>query len=48
MSSKYNDISSVMQVIGCVYLKPELLDNTDKYIITDDDFDNEFHKILTL
>lgn len=45
MSSKYNDISSVMQVIGCVYLKPELLDNTDKYIITDDDFDNEFHKI---
>ena len=46
MSSKYNDISSVMQVIGCVYLKPELLDNTDKYNITDEDFVSDFHKIV--
>ena len=45
MASKYNDISSVMQVIGCVYLNPTLLDNTDKYIISENDFESDFHKI---
>lgn len=46
MASKYNDVTAAMQVIGCVYNNPQILENTDKYIITDDDFDNEFHKIV--
>lgn len=46
MASKYNDIAAVIQVIGCVYNYPELLENTDQYIIVDDDFDNEFHRVV--
>ena len=34
-----------MQVIGCVYNDPLLLDASDKYNITPDDFADEFHKI---
>ena len=44
--SKYNDVTAVMQVIGCVYNNPTLLDYTDKYIITDEDFANEFHRTV--
>ena len=44
--SRYVDITSIMQVIGCVYKKPQLLDLTDKYNITEFDFTEEFHKIL--
>ena len=44
--SRYVDITSIMQVIGCVYKKPQLLDLTDKYNITEFDFVEEFHKIL--
>lgn len=46
MSSKYIDITSIMQVIGCVFISPQLLDNTDKYIVTEDDFPDSFHKIV--
>ena len=46
MPSKYVDISSVIQVIGCVFKSPQLLDYTDKYIIVDDDFTEDFHKII--
>lgn len=46
MGSKYVDISAVMQVIGCVFNSPQLLDNSDKYSIVEDDFPNEFHKIV--
>lgn len=45
MSSKYVDVTSIMQVIGCVYNNPSLLDITDKYVITEQDFANDFHKI---
>ena len=45
MGSKYVDITSIMQVVGCVYNNPKLLDITDKYSITEDDFADEFHKI---
>lgn len=34
-----------MQVIGNVYNNPQLLDLTDKYSLTDDDFPDQFHKI---
>lgn len=46
MASKYNDIAAVIQVIGCVYNYPELLENTDQYTIVDDDFENEFHRVI--
>ena len=44
-ASKYVDITSIMQVIGCVYNNPTLLDFTDRYTITEEDFQEEFHKI---
>ena len=46
MTSKYIDTSSIVQVIGCVYKVPQLLDYTDKYTITDEDFPDQFHKIV--
>jgi replicative DNA helicase len=45
MASKFVDPTAIMQVIGCVYKHPYLLDLTDKYIITDEDFPDEFHRI---
>lgn len=46
MASKYVDIASIIQVIGCVFKTPQLLDYTDKYVITDEDFPDQFHKIV--
>lgn len=46
MSSKYTDSIAVMQVIGAVFKEPHLLDLEDKYIITENDFSDEFHKIV--
>jgi replicative DNA helicase len=46
MASKYTDTTSIMQVIGCVYNTPQLLDLTDKYTIVDEDFSDSFHKIV--
>ena len=45
-NSKYVDIPSIVQVIGSVFKTPQLLDYTDKYIITEDDFPDDFHKIV--
>ncbi len=45
MTSKYVDITAIMQVIGCVYNTPQLLNYTDKYTITENDFQDQFHKI---
>lgn len=45
MSSKYVDLTAVVQVIGCVYNNPRLLECTDKYTITEQDFQDQFHKI---
>ena len=44
--SKYVDVPAIVQVIGCVYKTPQLLDYSDKYTITEDDFTEEFHKIV--
>ena len=38
MASKYVDSTATMQVIGCVFNTPQLLDFTDKYTIVDEDF----------
>lgn len=46
MSNNYVDMTALTQVIGCVFNDPGLLDIEDKYYITDDDFPNEFHKIV--
>lgn len=46
MASKYVDPIAIMQVIGCVFNNPQLLEFTDKYIITDEDFPDEFHKTI--
>ena len=46
MASKYVDTSSIIQVIGCVYKVPQLLDYSDKYTITEEDFPDMFHKIV--
>lgn len=46
MSSKYNDITAIIQVIGNVYNNPSLLELTDKYSINEEDFANDFHKIV--
>lgn len=46
MPSKYTDLTSVIQVIGSVFNTPQLLDYDDKYWITEDDFDDKFHRIV--
>ena len=46
MSSKYYDVVSVMQVVGCVYNNPALLEFTDKYSINEEDFHDPFHRTV--
>ena len=46
MGSKYIDTTSVLQVIGNVFNSPQLLEQDDKYVITDQDFCEEFHRII--
>ena len=43
--SKYVDIPAIIQVIGCIYQNPSLLDN-ENYFFNEQDFTEEFHKIL--
>ena len=45
MASKYVDIIAIMQVVGNVFRNPQILDFTDKYTITEDDFPDEFHRV---
>ena len=42
---KYVDITAIIQVIGCIYQNPSLLDN-ENYFFHEEDFTEEFHKIL--
>lgn len=46
MASKYTDTTSIINVIGNIYNKPDLLDRTDKFTITERDFPEQFHKIV--
>ena len=46
MLSKYVDTPSIVQVIGCVCKIPQLLDYADKYTLTEEDFPEQFHKIV--
>ena len=45
MANKYVDTTAIMQVIGNVFNNPQLLDFTDKYTITEEDFPDQFHRI---
>ena len=44
--SKYVDVTAITQVIGTLYNHPELLDEEDKYKICEEDFVEDFHKIV--
>lgn len=46
MASKYIDISAITQVIGSILKNPHLLEQEDKYWFIEDDFSEEFHKIV--
>ena len=45
-STKYYDVSACMQVIGDVFINPSLLDLEDKYKFNNEDFSQDFHRIL--
>lgn len=44
--SKYIDISSVVQVIGNIFNNPNILDMDEKYFFNEEDFTEEFHRII--
>ena len=46
MASKYVDSTAIVQVIGCIYNNPNILDADDAYSISEEDFPNEFHRIV--
>lgn len=46
IKSKYVDTSAIIQVIGCTLKNPTILDSSDKYNIVEEDFVDDFHKIL--
>lgn len=46
MASKYVDTSAIMQVIGCIYKFPYLLDQDDKYFFHEEDFIENFHRTV--
>lgn len=46
MKTGYVDVSAITQVIGCVFNNASILDDTDKYIIHEEDFIEDFHKIV--
>lgn len=46
MASRYVDLNAIIQVIGNVYNNPSLLDFTDRYSIDEEDFPDEFHRIV--
>ena len=44
--SKYADTSSTIQVIGCIFKNPYLLDTEGQYFFSENDFTNDFHKVI--
>ena len=44
--SKYVDISAIVQVIGNIYNNPKLIDMNEKYFFIEEDFTEDFHKII--
>ena len=46
MKNDYVDTAAIVQVIGCTFNNPSILDNIDQYNITEEDFPEEFQKIV--
>ena len=46
MASKYIDITSTIQVIGNIVKNPSLLEQEEKYWFIEEDFPEEFHKVV--
>ena len=46
MASKYIDLPAIMNVIGNVFSNPKLLEAEDKYFFSEEDFVDDFHKIV--
>lgn len=46
MTSGYVDTAAIIQVIGCVFNNAAILDDTDKYSIHEEDFIEDFHKVV--
>lgn len=46
MKNSYVDLSAVTQVIGTVFNNASILDETDKYVIREEDFTEDFHRIV--
>lgn len=44
--SKYIDTSAIINVIGCIFNDSSMLDDTDKIQVTENDFTEDFHKIV--
>jgi len=44
--TNYIDIAALTNVIGNVYSNPKLLEATDKYFFSEEDFVDDFHKIV--
>lgn len=44
--SKYVDVAAIVQVIGAIYNNNALLDMVDKYHFNEEDFTEDFHKVL--
>lgn len=45
-NSRYAEIPTLVQVIGCLYNNPKLFEQGDKYTFNEEDFYDEFHKIV--
>ena len=43
--TRYIDIPAIVQVLGCIYQNPNLIDN-ESYSFSLDDFTEEFHKVI--
>lgn len=44
--NKYYDTTAAIQVIGCVLNNPHLLDDDGIYIFNENDFVNDFHRVI--
>lgn len=45
-SNRYAEISNLVQVIGCIFKNPKLLERDDKYKFNEQDFYDEFHQLV--
>lgn len=45
-SNRYAEIPNLVQVIGCIYKNPKVLERDDKYKFNEQDFYDDFHKLV--